>query len=107
MPSLDGMDALLASDASGRPEQQPVAAEAAAVGEAPALGALNRQLRLLAEQLGAAHRLIGQIAAERDGLRQQIADLQGVPFDAIVVPSVGASTNADAPTDDALRDARG
>jgi hypothetical protein len=56
----------------------------------PALGALNRHLNMMMQQLGTAHRLIGRIAAERDALRQQLADLQGVPVEEIVVTSLGA-----------------
>ena len=99
MSSMDGMDSLPAGestgqpDASGAPErrQQPIAAEAGEAEEFPGLGALNRQLTRLTEELGTVHRLIGRVAAERDALRQQLADLQGVPFEDIVIPSVGAS----------------
>jgi hypothetical protein len=61
--------------------------------EHPALGALNRHLNLLTQQLGTAHRVIGRVAAERDALRQQLADLQGIPVEEIVVTSIGASTD--------------
>jgi hypothetical protein len=57
----------------------------------PALGALNRHLNMMVQQLGAAHRVIGRVAAERDALRQQLADLQGIPVDEIVVTMVGAA----------------
>jgi hypothetical protein len=57
---------------------------------APGLGSLNRNLMLVVEQLATAHRIIGQVAAERDGLRQQLADLLGVPVEEIVVSSAGA-----------------
>jgi hypothetical protein len=36
--------------------------------------------------------VIGRVAAERDALRQQLADLQGIPVEEIVVTSIGAST---------------
>jgi len=65
---------------------------AAGVANDPVIGALNRHLNMLTQQLGTAHRLVGRIAAERDALRQQLADMQGVPVDQIVVTSTGAST---------------
>jgi hypothetical protein len=46
---------------------------------------------MMVQQLGAAHRLIGRIVVERDSLRQQLADLQGVPLEEIVVTTVSAS----------------
>jgi hypothetical protein len=70
----------------------------AALGDAsdnPALGALNRHLNMLTQQLGTAHRVIGRVAAERDALRQQLADLQGIPVEEIVVTSIGAATEKD------------
>ena len=69
-----------------RKQQQATAREA---GELAGLGSLNRNLKVVAEQLATAHRIIGQVAAERDGLRQQLADLLGVPVAEIVVPSAG------------------
>jgi hypothetical protein len=72
--------------------QTQAAAGAGHVGEAgdhPGLGALNRQLRLIVEQLETAHRVLGRVAAERDALRQQLADLKGVPVDEIVITSTG------------------
>jgi hypothetical protein len=57
----------------------------------PVIGALNRHLNMMTQQLGAAHRLVGRVAAERDALRQQLADLHGIPVDAIVVTSTGAA----------------
>jgi hypothetical protein len=71
---------------------------AAALGDAsdnPVLGALNRHLNMMTQQLGTAHRVIGRVAAERDALRQQLADLQGIPVEEIVVTSIGASTEKD------------
>ena len=70
----------------------------AALGDArdnPTLGALNRHLNMLTQQLGTAHRVIGRVAAERDALRQQLADLQGIPVEEIVVTSIGASPAKD------------
>ena len=72
-------------------EQQQAVAALQNAGESPGLGALNRQLTLLLQQLGAAHRLLGRVAAERDALRQQLADLQGIPVEEIVVPSATAA----------------
>jgi hypothetical protein len=69
-------------------------AASAAVGAAednPALGALNRHLNMLMQQLATAHRVIGRIAAERDALRQQLAEIQGVPVEEIKVTTIGAS----------------
>ncbi len=54
----------------------------------PALGALNRHLNMMMQQLGAAHRVIGRVAAERDAFRQQLADLQGIPVESIAVMSL-------------------
>jgi hypothetical protein len=73
-----------------RKQQQAVAA-VGGTDEHPALGALNRHLNLLMQQVGTAHRVIGRVAAERDALRQQLADLQGIPVEEIVVTSIGAS----------------
>jgi uncharacterized membrane protein YccC len=73
-------------------KQQRSAAARENTGATPGLGALNRQLELLIQQLGAAHRVLGRVSAERDALRQQLADLQGIPVEEIVVPSVGASS---------------
>jgi hypothetical protein len=55
----------------------------------PALGALNRHLNMMMQQLGAAHRAIGRVSAERDAFRQQLADLQGIPVAAIPMTSPG------------------
>ena len=62
-----------------------------------ALGALNRHLNTVTQQITAAHRLLGRITAERDALRQQLAELQGVPVEAIVVTTVAAAPPANAP----------
>ena len=72
-------------------KQQRTAAARENTGAAPGLGALNRQLEMLIAQLGAAHRVLGRVSAERDALRQQLADLQGIPVEDVVVPSIGAA----------------
>ena len=72
-------------------KMQEAAADAVdAADDNPALGALNRHLNMLMQQLATAHRVIGRIAAERDALRQQLADLQGIPVDEIRVTAIGA-----------------
>jgi hypothetical protein len=76
-----------------RRKQQDAAAALAGAESNPALGALNRHLNMMMQQLGTAHRVIGRIAAERDALRQQLADLQGIPVEEIVVTSLGASSD--------------
>ena len=57
----------------------------------PALGALNRHLNMMVQQLEIAHRVIGRVAAERDAFRQQLADLQGIPIEAIPATPLGQS----------------
>ena len=57
--------------------------------EHPAIGALNRHLNMMTQQLITAHRVVGRVGAERDALRQQLADIQGVPVEDIVVSSIG------------------
>lgn len=47
---------------------------------------------MLMQQVMTAHRVIGRTAAERDALRQQLADLQGIPVEEIIVSTIGAST---------------
>jgi len=74
-----------------RQMQQDAAAAMDDADQNPALGALNRHLNMMLQQLEMAHRVIGRVAAERDALRQQLADLQGIPVDEIVVTSIGAS----------------
>jgi hypothetical protein len=122
MPSMDGIDAMPAADAAGRPDASAAPAKAVAVDasgkkhergtrpmrraprhrhravaaagevdEDQRLGALNRELKLIMEQLGTAHRVIGRVAAERDALRQQLADLQGIPVEEIVITPITAS----------------
>ena len=73
-------------------KHEQAAAEVGKAEGAPGLGSLNRNLKLVVEQLATAHRILGQVAAERDALRQQLADLLGVPIEEIVVPSAGAPT---------------
>jgi hypothetical protein len=75
-------------------KQKAAAAAVNASTDNPALGALNRHLNTMTQQLTTAHRIIGRVAAERDALRQQLADLQGIPVEEIVVSTVGASTEA-------------
>ena len=76
-----------------RRKQEDAAAALSGADDNPALGALNRHLNMMMQQLGTAHRVIGRIAAERDALRQQLADLQGIPVEEIVVTSLGASSD--------------
>jgi hypothetical protein len=76
-----------------RRKQEDAAAALNGAEDNPALGALNRHLNMMMQQLGTAHRVIGRIAAERDALRQQLADLQGIPVEEIVVTSLGASSD--------------
>lgn len=78
--------------ARARKRQQVAASAMHGAEDNPALGALNRHLNMLMQQLMTAHRVIGRVAAERDALRQQLADLQGIPVEEIVVSSIGAST---------------
>ena len=98
MSSRDGRNAL---PGRGRRTHRQAAVEAGEAGAAPGLGALNRQLNLVMTQLTTAQRLLGWVAAERDAIRQQLADLQGVPVEDIVIPSVGTPTE-DAPVTDAV-----
>src|SRR5215213_3720402 len=76
-----------------RKKQEDAAAALAGAATDPALGALNRHLNMMMQQLGTAHRVIGRIAAERDALRQQLATVQGIPVDEIVVTSIGVSSD--------------
>ena len=69
-------------------KQESAAAALEAADDHPALGALNRHLNMMVQQLETAHRVIGRVAAERDVLRQQLADLQGTPVEAIAVTSL-------------------
>ena len=71
-------------------QQEQAAAAAGETGEVVehhGLGALNRQLKLIVEQLETVHRVLGRVAAERDALRQQLADLQGIPVEDVVITS--------------------
>lgn len=78
--------------ARARKRQQAAAAALDQVSDDPAIGALNRHLNMMMHQLTTAHRVIGRVAAERDALRQQLADLQGIPVEEIVVSTIGATT---------------
>ena len=71
--------------------QQEAAAALHDAGEHPAVGALNRHLNMLTQQLETAHRVVGRVAAERDALRQQLADLEGIPVEQIVVTSIAVA----------------
>jgi hypothetical protein len=74
-----------------RRQQRQVAVEAGAAGEGSGLGALNRHLTQVVTQWTTAQHLIGRLAAERDALRHQLATLQGVPVEDVMIPAVGAS----------------
>jgi hypothetical protein len=76
-----------------RKKQEDASAALAGAADDPALGALNRHLNMMMQQLGTASRVIGRIAAERDALRQQLAIVQGIPVDEIVVTSIGVSSD--------------
>jgi hypothetical protein len=75
--------------------QQSASAAMNSAEDNPALGALNRHLNMLMQQLTTSHRVIGRVAAERDALRQQLAELHGVPVDQIKVTTVGAPSEED------------
>jgi hypothetical protein len=91
--SLSGEKSRSASRAArrARSKQEQAAAVMEEADDHPAIGALNRHLNMMAQQLGTAHRVIGRVAAERDAFRQQLAELQGIPVDAIPVTSLGQS----------------
>lgn len=57
--------------------------------------AINQHLGLMTQQLTAAHRVIGRVSAERDALRQQVADLQGIPVDEVIIASLATSGELD------------
>jgi hypothetical protein len=73
----------------GQRTRQRAAATVPEAGEDPGLGALNRELKMVVVQLETAHRLIGRFTAERDALRQQLAELQGIPVEDIVITATG------------------
>jgi hypothetical protein len=75
-----------------RRKQEMAAGAVANADNNPALGALNRHLNMMMQQLNTAHRVIGRVAAERDALRQQLADLQGIPVEEIKVTTIGTAT---------------
>lgn len=54
----------------------------------PALGALNRHLAMMSQQLTASQQAIGRLAAERDALRFQVAELRGIPVSEVRVSTV-------------------
>lgn len=56
---------------------------------------INQHLGLMTQQLTAAHRVIGRVSAERDALRQQVADLQGIPVDEVMIASLATSGELD------------
>jgi hypothetical protein len=72
-----------------RSKQEAAAAAMEGANDHPALGALNRHLNMMVHQLETAHRVLGRVAAERDDFRQQLADLKGIPVEAIAVTSAG------------------
>ncbi len=74
-----------------RRKKQTVATEVVDAEQQPALGALNRHLNVVLQQLTAAHQVIGRVVAERDALRQQLADLQGIPVEEVEIPTIGAA----------------
>jgi len=75
-----------------RSKQESAAAAMKDADHHPAIGALNRHLNMMTQQLGTAHRVTGRVAAERDALRQQLADLQGIPVEAIPVTSLSPTS---------------
>ncbi|MFN8593971.1 MAG: hypothetical protein U0031_21160 [Thermomicrobiales bacterium] len=75
-----------------RKKQAAATAAVQSVDQNHSLGALNRHLNMMMQQLTMSHRVIGRIAAERDALRQQLADLQGIPVDQIHVTTVAGAT---------------
>jgi hypothetical protein len=78
-------------------KKQQAAAAAVAAADSddtnPSLGALNRHLNMMMQQLSTAHRVIGRTSAERDALRQQLADLRGVPVEEIHVTTIGVGAD--------------
>ena len=74
--------------------QQAAASAMETLDHEAALGALNRHLNTVTQQITAAHRVIGRITGERDALRQQLADLKGVPVEEIVVTSLAPASAA-------------
>ncbi len=90
-----------ASDHEENREDQGDTHEAADPGQNPspetALTAqtINQHLGLMTQQLTAAHRVIGRVSSERDALRQQVADLQGIPVDEVIIASLATSGELD------------
>lgn len=60
-------------------------------GEAAVPVALGRHLSVMTQQLTAAHRVIGRVTAERDILRQHLADALGIPVEEVVIATDGTS----------------
>lgn len=52
---------------------------------------IHQHLGLMTQQLTAAHRVIGRVSSERDALRQQVADLQGIPVEEVLIAGLSAS----------------
>jgi hypothetical protein len=66
------------------------AAARGVLGAHPAVGVIQRHLTLLTQQMADAHSAADRRAAEGEALRQQLADLQGIPVDQIAVPTSAA-----------------
>ena len=106
-PARDEDAALASNDATDRPRSAPETAEPrlapppptarSGQGGAPSVTALNEHLRLMTQQLTAAHRVIGRVAAERDALRRQVAELQGIPVEEVVISTLSLSNEAEKP----------
>jgi hypothetical protein len=90
-PSASAKKSARAVQRHQKKQQSAEAAVAAAESDEtnPSLGALNRHLNMMMQQLATAHRVIGRTSAERDALRQQLADLKGVPVEEIHVSTIG------------------
>jgi hypothetical protein len=61
----------------------------------PALGALNRHLAMMSQQLTASQQAIGRLAAERDALRFQVAELQGIPVSEVRVSTIAGGAEGE------------
>jgi len=64
-------------------EQEDGALADAGAGHDAVLGGLHHHAKVMMMQLETAENLIGRVAAERNDFRQQLADLQGIPVEAI------------------------
>jgi len=69
-------------------EQEDAAPASARTANDPVLGGLNRHLSMMTLQLQKAEWLIDRVAAERNDFRQQLAELQGIPVEAIPMTSL-------------------